>query len=181
MRTCTTLEYALLGLIAQKPQSGYSLRRQFAVTPLGHYSDSPGSIYPALARIAQHGLVRPLAESAQNPRKRRRFALARRGKNELRRWLVLPIGRDDVIHRMDELLLRFAFLGNSPGTALARRFLRSFRKEVTSYVQELEEFLRAMPEEERIGRLALEHGIANYRASADWAQRALQRLERRLP
>ena len=48
------LGYALLGLLHQKPSSGYALRRVFATTPMGTFSDSPGAIYPALGRLERH-------------------------------------------------------------------------------------------------------------------------------
>ena len=50
-RTPTALEYALLGLLHQQPQSGYDLRKVFETTALGNYSGSPGAIYPALRRL----------------------------------------------------------------------------------------------------------------------------------
>jgi len=51
------LDYALLGLLNKRPAAGYALRRLFQTTPLGVYSDSPGSIYPALRRLHRLGLV----------------------------------------------------------------------------------------------------------------------------
>ncbi|MHC4537428.1 MAG: PadR family transcriptional regulator, partial [Planctomycetota bacterium] len=53
----STLSLAVLGLIAQKPHSGYDLRKVFSTTPLGHFSSSPGAIYPALKRIEKSGWV----------------------------------------------------------------------------------------------------------------------------
>jgi len=47
----STLSLAILGLIAQQPQSGYDLRKVFSTTPMGHFSSNPGAIYPALRRI----------------------------------------------------------------------------------------------------------------------------------
>ena len=70
----STLGFALLGLLQQQPRSGYALRRVFATTPMGHYSSSPGAIYPALRRLEQQGLVRGALDRgpSQRPKKRRR-------------------------------------------------------------------------------------------------------------
>ena len=38
--------------------SGYDLRKIFTTTAMGSFSDSPGAIYPALARLEANGLVR---------------------------------------------------------------------------------------------------------------------------
>ena len=53
----TTLGYALLGLVAGEPQTGYALMKTFTTTPMGHYSGSPGAIYPALRRLEGAGQV----------------------------------------------------------------------------------------------------------------------------
>ena len=47
--TLSLLEFALLGLVHDhQPCCGYDLRKIFTETPMGSFSDSPGSIYPAL-------------------------------------------------------------------------------------------------------------------------------------
>ena len=60
----TPLSFALLGLIGMEPRSGYKLRKVFETTPLGNYSSSPGSIYPALRALEKAGLVRRGAAEA---------------------------------------------------------------------------------------------------------------------
>ena len=56
--TLSTLSLAVLGLIQQEPRSGYDLRKIFSTTPMGHFSTSPGAIYPALKRIEKSGWIR---------------------------------------------------------------------------------------------------------------------------
>jgi DNA-binding PadR family transcriptional regulator len=53
----TSLDYAILGLMYQKPSSGYGIRMQFETTAIGNYSSSPGAVYPALDRLQKLGLV----------------------------------------------------------------------------------------------------------------------------
>src|ERR1700745_3923057 len=47
----TPFEHILIGLVALSPASGYDLKRMFAVTPMGVYQPSSGSLYPALRRL----------------------------------------------------------------------------------------------------------------------------------
>ncbi len=175
----TNLEFALLGLIRLHPQSGYELRKQFATTPMGHYSDSPGSIYPALARLARRGLIRTLGEERANPRKRRRYSLSPRGERELSRWLRIPLTRVDVRRNPGGVLLRFAFLAQRARPAEISRFLRSYLHELEKEIAQLESYLgregATMP---FFGRLALDHGLASYRAGVAWARRALKQIAR---
>jgi len=62
----STLESFLLGILDQNPCSGYDLRKQFISSPFQHFSDSPGSIYPALRRLTKWAWIeaRRLQEKA---------------------------------------------------------------------------------------------------------------------
>ncbi len=78
MTPSSSLEYALLGLLRQSPQSGYDLRKTFAATPMRHFSDSPGSIYPALRRMKVRRWLTSSPESG-SARKRQEFAVTPAG------------------------------------------------------------------------------------------------------
>jgi DNA-binding PadR family transcriptional regulator len=178
MTVATQLEYALLGLIRQGLGSGYKLRKQFASTPMGHFSDSPGSIYPALKRLERRNWIRKLEERS-GPRRRQIFGLTKAGDLALRSWFKAPLRRGDVAQRYDELLLRFAFMGSGSGRAAVVSFLRTFERQAAEYTAELRAFLKAMPAEGLpTGRLALENGLMQFETQARWARRALARLGR---
>jgi DNA-binding PadR family transcriptional regulator len=174
----TRLECALLGLVRQGVGSGYELRKQFASTPMGVFSDSPGSIYPALERLRRRGWIRPLA-AARGPRRRRVYVVTASGNAALKEWIRRPPRREEIARSSDELLLRFAFMGQVGGRAAARHFLERFEKLTSEYVRGLRAFLKAMPETKvPTGRLALENGIMQYETQARWARRARNRLRR---
>ena len=170
----TTLAFALLGLTLQKPSSGYDLRKFFSSTPTNTFSDSPGAIYPALRRLERRDLIRGQVEVGHGRRERRLFQVTPRGRAEFQRWLMRPISRDDVVHHLDALMLRFAFMDEAAGRAAARRFLKAFRKELASYIPSLREYLKsnrsAMP---LSGRLALESGIRSYETLFRWTKTAI--------
>ena len=172
------VEYALLGLIRQGGRSGYALRKQFATTPMGHFSDSPGSIYPALKRMERRGLI--LARGGESgPRGKQEYTLTESGETALRAWMTMPVGRDDVVRRIDELLLRFAFMGQVADRATVLAFLESFERETSAYVRELRSVLQTIPDEGLpTARLALEDGLAQHQTHARWARRSLARLRR---
>jgi DNA-binding PadR family transcriptional regulator len=104
----SALEYALLGLLAEGPQSGYDVRKVFATTAMRVYSDSPGSIYPALARLARRKLV--LARRERTGRRRTAYALSPRGRALVRGWLAEPVTVTDVMRNDGSLELKLAFM-----------------------------------------------------------------------
>lgn len=173
----TTLEFAILGLVALQPQSGYDLLQTFESTAIGNFSSSPGAIYPALRRLEQRGLVHGAVDDTRMLRPKKIFRPTARGDEVLRSWLRREITRDDVRRRLDELMLRFAFHCLLPASA-SREFLDELAREVDEYVAELTEQLELFPDEAPPqGRMAFEFGLENYRACARWARRMRRQFE----
>ena len=174
-RRVSLLGYALLGLLHQKPSSGYALRRTFATSPMGTFSDSPGAIYPALRRLEGQGLVRGRVEPSAGLRRRQMFRLTARGLAALKGWLARPVTRADVVRGMDDVMLRFAFTDEVLAPAASIRLLQSLARELAAYPPTLRAFLnehrRQMP---LSGRLALESGIRAYEDQSRWVRDALK-------
>jgi DNA-binding PadR family transcriptional regulator len=170
------LSYALLGLVVQKARSGYELRKVFALTPMRRFSNSPGAIYPALARLEDLGYVKATRESGKNPRGRRRFAATPAGRAALRRWVAAPLERADVVDRNAEIMLRLSFLDDACGEAERAPFLSAYRQHLRSYLDEL----RAYQSSVRgvlsgSAMLALESGIRSVESQVEWVSDALRR------
>jgi DNA-binding PadR family transcriptional regulator len=175
-KQATTLEHALLALLDQEPHSGYELRRIFALTPLRHFSDSPGAIYPALRRLIARRWIGACAP--QGGRRRREFRISARGREAFLAWLRLPVASADVTSDPDALLLRFAFMGPALPDAAIRDFLGEYERQMTAQLEGLRrhhhEHAHAWP---LTARLAFEHGLAQHRAQVVWARRAARALE----
>jgi len=168
----STLAFALLGLIWQQPQSGYDLRKFFATTPMISFSDSPGAIYPALARLARRGLIRGVADT-RDARGRTLFHLTPRGRAAFQKWQNQPVTREDVVRHMGTLMLRFAFMDQSASPADALSFLEELQRELASYIPTLRAYLkRFAPGIPLSGRLALESGIRGYETHLRWTKSA---------
>lgn len=173
-RSVTPLGFALLGLIRDEPRSGYALRKVFETTPMGSYSSSPGSIYPALDSLTKAGLVETRAE-AGNTRGKGLFHLTPRGAEVFEEWLRAPVDGSD----LSQAMLRFAFLHGHPDQSLTRTFLDSFEAAAGERAASLAAFIasdagQAMPVQARV---AVEHGRRQLDASAAWAAWARQTLE----
>ncbi len=181
MANPSTLEMALLGLLRQRAQSGYDLRKTFAATAMRHYSDSPGSIYPALRRLVGRGWIAamsPASGNAEDARRRQGFALTDAGSNRLIAWLEQEVGLEDVKFRLSELLLRFAFMdGNIPRSSTIL-FLDQFSRELGAYAGELRAQFEKTSARSPLhtGLLAFELGIKGMETQLAWAQEARTRL-----
>ena len=174
----TSLGYALLGLIHMQPQTGYDLRKLFASTPMGHYSSSPGAIYPALKRLEKEELIQGEVVDGETLRPKRVYTATPLGVETLREWVSQPIVKDDLLHKDDELMLRFALMGSVVDNEATRRFLSQMSDVLDQYIPELEQILAAFPKEgPPHGRLALSSGIDAYKARRRWARKAIKEFE----
>jgi len=175
--TTSILEYILMGLLDQAPHSGYDLRKDFASTPLRHFSNSPGSIYPALRRLVERKWID--ASQPDGSRGRQEFRLNERGRKEFVIWLKQPVISEDIIWGSELLMLRFAFMGQSLEPADVKAFLREFSRELEGYLKTLECFLIEHGGSMSLtGRLAFEHGVEQYRSRLRWAQEARNSIAR---
>jgi DNA-binding PadR family transcriptional regulator len=169
------LGYALLGLLHQRPSSGYALRRVFATTPMGTFSDSPGAIYPALRRLEGLGLVRGRVESSAGLRQKQTFRLTTQGLAALKEWLERPLRRADVVRGMDDVMLRLAFMDEVMAPAASIRLLQGLARELAAYLPTLHAYLNEHRREMPLsGRLALESGIRAYEDQSRWVNDALK-------
>jgi DNA-binding PadR family transcriptional regulator len=165
------LGYALLGLLSQAPRSGYDLRKIFTTTPLAHFSDSPGAVYPALARLRRRGWV--AASRRTGGRRRRLFRLTPAGRKAWLGWLRKPPTRAEVMRGMEQLMIRFAFMGEVLPVPAVVRFLELLAQEIDGHVEDLRQYRQRAPDGMSVtGRLAYEAGVSEFEAVAAWARRA---------
>jgi len=175
--TLSTLSLAVLGLIQQKPRSGYDLRKVFSTTPMGHFSTSPGAIYPALKRIEKSGWVRGSIDHKRALRPRMVYRITAKGRDVLKQHLLQTVTQDDVIWRMDDLMLRFAFMDDVVGRECTLKFLAEFLAETKSYLCTLRQYQDQIKGTiPATARLAMENGINNYQMNVRWAERAIKEL-----
>jgi DNA-binding PadR family transcriptional regulator len=174
----TTFEYALLGLIGMSPMAGYDLHKAFETTPLGHFSSSPGAIYPALRRLAGRGLLDSRLDSTTEARPRRVYALTEAGEEALGAWLHQPVTREELIRGGGAPILRFALAEGRLSSGESVAYLASYREAVESYLEELRQHEAQMPAHPLHGRLALQQGIRALESEVEWTKWAANRIRR---
>jgi DNA-binding PadR family transcriptional regulator len=99
----TTLGYALLGLLARGPASGYDLTRHLRA-PIGFFWRARHSqIYPELARLEAAGLVTHAVVAQQDLPDKKVYTITESGSDALKRWVTAPV--EPPVLR-DEILLK---------------------------------------------------------------------------
>ncbi len=85
------LEYALLGLIRQQPQYGYDLLQNWSANLGIIWHVKPASLYGALNKLEQQGLLTSLQMPGEASPKRKVFTLTPAGEEAFLAWMRTPV------------------------------------------------------------------------------------------
>ncbi len=178
-RPLTSFEHILLGLICTAPSSGYDLKRIFAVTPMGIYQPSSGTLYPALRRLELIGMIQTQTPSGQNgssARHRRVYEPTEAGRTAHAAWLRAPVDPATVARDLGLHLMRFVLMEHLFPAEEVVAFLRSFADALAEFTTGLEQYSATADLGTRYARLALGHGLAVHQASLEWAEHTISEL-----
>src|SRR6476646_12101689 len=120
----TAVTWAILGLVAEQPRSGYDLKRSIDRTIRHFWAASYGQIYPELKRLEEAGWI---SGADGGNRARRVYRATPAGRAALVDWLH---GEETRIELRDESLLRLFFADTLPpeeGLGLLRARREGYR------------------------------------------------------
>ncbi|MFC9278133.1 PadR family transcriptional regulator [Streptomyces collinus] len=168
-----SLKHALLGLLSERPASGYDLLKTFDTSLANVWPATQSQIYTELTRLAGAGLI---TVAAEGPRGRKEYALTDEGLAELRHWLTETAPQRNT---RSDILLRVFFLG-----VLTPEQARAYLTGLTEMSRESHEQLRRLADAidwdagglSVHGRIALEYGLRFNAMREEWARWAADQL-----
>jgi DNA-binding PadR family transcriptional regulator len=168
-----SLRHALLGLLVERPASGYDLMKRFDTSLANVWPATQSQVYGELTRLSTAGL---LDVSAEGPRGRKEYTLTADGLAELRRWLSEtepePPRRSDTLLRVFflGLLDRVPAQGYLSGLAASAAGEHRALVELESSIDWGDDMLSVN------GRLALEFGLRFSAMREEWARWAVEQI-----
>ena len=173
MLAVMSLRHGLLGLLAERPGSGWDLLKRFESSLAFVWPATQSQLYTELNRMAGDGLVAVIATGARN---RKEYAITGEGRDELRHWIT------DVTperNRRNDAVLRVFFLW-AVDPDEARAYLEREAAAYKSFHDLLEEVRAStswdQTDFDRYGRIALENGLRALAAYEDWARWAIDEV-----
>ncbi len=109
MAGTSTLGFAILGLLARQPRTGYELSAALR-KPVGYFwTASHSQIYPELARLETARYVRHRVIKGPGPRDTKRYVISNAGRRALQNWVSTttsqPATRDEFLLKVYSLWL----------------------------------------------------------------------------
>ncbi len=126
-------KYLILGLLTERPMSGYDIKKQVKLALGAITSASYGTLYPTLHKLLADGYVE-MQEVPQRSRPSKKvYSLTERGRDDLKNWLRQPAGADQVRR---EFLLKL-YLARNLGPQEVLALITSRRLEAETMLQGL--------------------------------------------
>ncbi|MRH88088.1 PadR family transcriptional regulator [Nocardia sp. SYP-A9097] len=171
-----SLRYALLGLVAQEPSSGYDLLGRFKISLGQVWPATQSQIYTELTKLADAELIKVSDEGARG---RKEYSITDDGLAQLQHWLTETMPKR--VPR-NEMLLRVFFLGLA-SRVQARAYLGAVDEEYTKVAQHLRTLGEAVDWDDSdlsvYGRMAMEWGERFAAMNQEWARWALEQIPER--
>jgi PadR family transcriptional regulator, regulatory protein AphA len=169
----TAVTWGLLGLLEQRPRSGYDLKRAVDRTIRHFWAASYGQIYPELKRLEEAGWIEG-SDDARGARSRRVYTVTPEGRARLRHWLLR---REWRIELRDESLLQLFFADVlEPGEAL--ELLADRREGYRQMLRHLESLDDGAGPDPTYIDLVYRWGLDHCRWGIAWCEEQERRLRR---
>jgi PadR family transcriptional regulator AphA len=176
MVSTKSIRYFILGLLTQRPMSGYDIRR--FLKSLSWLIDVPslGSLYPSLHALLRDGLVTVEVIASQDRPSRKIYSITEAGDEALRAWLNQPSGSDVSLKKF---VMRLALAGQLSQVGLIAH-LEQRRARVAAQEIALEQAVA--DEGADLGEhLMLDYGLSLAAAELAWLDSTLARLSQPSP
>lgn len=171
-----SLRYALLGMLADEPASGYDLLQRFKNSLAEVWPATQSQIYTELTKLADTGLISVADAGARG---RKEYTITDDGLAQLRHWLTQTTPKRVA---RNEMLMRVFFLG-AVTTAEARKYLSGLEAGSARAHKDLESLKSSIDWDDSdlsvYGRIAMEWGERFYAMHREWAQWALEQIPER--
>lgn len=155
-----------LAVLQAAPASGYEIKKTLESGPLSHFQEiSFGAIYPALARLADEGLITGRTQAQDKRPDKKVYSLTPTGRDRLVDTLLQPPAPDRV--RSDFLMILFL------SDLLPQDYVIEIIDARTAELEKEAELMSAydLDEESPAHRFVHDFGLAYYRFAADWLRR----------
>ena len=169
----TAVTWAVLGLLALRPRSGYDIKQAVDRTIRHFWAASYGQIYPELKRLETAGWIEG-TDGSRGARSRRVYSITATGRAELRGWLY---GTKTQIELRDESLLRLFFADTLPreeALGLLRGRREGYRA-MLAYLRSLDDGTGPDPD---FVDLVYRWGLDYCEWGIEWCERQERRLRR---
>jgi DNA-binding PadR family transcriptional regulator len=171
-----SFKHFILGMLAQEPMSGYDIKRLMQGFGWLVGDASYGSLYPALHRLHQDGLVTVEVQPGLDKPPRKVYSITEEGEAVLAAWVSEPQAANP---SLKAFVMRLNLAGNQSEASLISD-LRQRRAQVAEHHSALQEEAGAFDDQVDLGhRLTLDYAVTMAAAELAWLDHTLDGFSQR--
>jgi DNA-binding PadR family transcriptional regulator len=168
-----SLAHGILGLLKEKPMTGYDLKTQRFDKTISHFwSADQAQIYRTLDKLTEQGLLECELEIQEDAPNRKIYHITSAGEEELKNWLSTPQPLPSAREAFQMQIWFGSQLPKETVLDLIEEQLQAYRKRL-AYLQTLPIPPLGDPQSTRKNtfcRLTLERGLAIQKANIEWLE-----------
>ena len=174
-----TIQYAILGLLHQQPQSGYDLKKAFASSGFLPWSGNSNQIYTALLQLQAAGRVTSDSAPSAGYPTRKVYRLTPAGLADLHQWLLSPPALPECKNHFLIQLLLSDLLSPTELLALLNHYQGELEQSLLMHQEQARRAAAlpsAQPHPVRMQVWAIQNLIDHTAAELDWLTRLRQSI-----
>ncbi len=166
------LEYIILGFLMECSMSGYDIKQSMSHSTANFFDASFGSIYPALKRLEEKGLIIS-KEAVESGKYKKYYEILEQGKKEFFSWLEVPV---DFSSLKQEYLVKQFFYIHLPEEKV-KAHLEHFIESVKDHLNKLIELEKLIKEHADVYKYStLRYGMDFMSFAAGWYENLLKEI-----
>lgn len=174
-------DYVILGLLGERPMSGYEIKKVVDIRFGFFWNESFGQIFPSLKRLFEEGLITEAEAEEKGGHSRKLYRATPSGVAALQSWLAQPVEKET--YRLEILLKLYFSTYADPAVMLGHlaAFEESHLRQLeilNLFQKELEGILDADENHREILRV-IDCGQKVNRAYLDWSRETTEYLEKK--
>ncbi len=165
----------LLGMLMEKPETGYRIKKKMELSTKFFFNTSQGSINPAFKKLVRNGFV-TTKEEVSNGRLHKIYTITESGKTVFKDWLKSEVGVSKVKNDMLLRLFFFPYVSNDERIHVLENYLIELKTYIKS-MQNLGDVPQVRENCNEYEMATLEFGIGYYSFILGWYTNYLKQIK----
>lgn len=167
-----SLEYALLGLLAQQPRHGYELHKEISnLEGLGLvWHVKQAQLYALLDKLENQGYLSARLITSESHPPRKEYHLTRSGRQAFEKWMLAPVEHGRELRQ--DFLAKFYF-ARLAGIETARRVIEAQRSVLLQLKHKMDEQGGALSSSKPFEKQVYHFRMKQIQAMLDWLEDCL--------
>ncbi len=169
------MEKVLLGMLMEKPFTGYDIRKKMELSTKFFFSTSQGSINPAFKKLEKNNFV-TIKEEIVNGRLRKTYTITDSGRSYFKEWLNSNVKVSKVKNDMLLRLFFFPHISNDERISILENYLSELEVHIET-LKNLGNIPIVCENANEYEVATMEFGIGYYSFTFDWYTKYLEKLK----